>query len=202
MHRRWKTVLAVSIVLGGLDACRTSLPAGAPDVEALLRRRQLKLGKSTQERVTQVFGEPARQQKGLLSGHFRGGGSQTVRWVTLYYPQLGVECIILQTPAGPRLDEITLKPPYAKPVLDSVYLGRQRLGTLARGLRQSVWSTLDDGYLEPYEVRGGVSVGDMRLEAQVKLDSALWNRCQRRPALLDSLIGTMPVNQIVFEHDD
>lgn len=182
----------------GLPACRGLQSAAAPDVAALLQSRRLQLGKSREQRVVQALGVPTTREKEFLHGRMRNGGDLTNRWETFDYPQLGVECVMVESSRKPYLYKITLKPPYAQAVLDTVFLGRQTLGQLARALNQPLSVTTQGRGFGRFEVRASVRVDDVRLETRARLDSATWSRCQRRPALLDSLIGARPINQVDF----
>jgi hypothetical protein len=193
MRGCWKIVFWVNLALSACTASRE-----ASDVVALMQRGQLRPGYSSRRQVVQVLGRRFVQEKYLLHGKMSNGGDQTNRWTMLDYARLGIECIVMETTAGPRLYRLTLKPPYARPVLDSVRLGRQSIGQLARVLSRPITSWPDNRSLRLYEVQGYVMLDSVRVEARVQLDSATWNRCRLDKKLLDSIVAAAPISRVTF----
>lgn len=163
--RHYPSTFLCSIGLLGLTACTAS--RAQPDVAALLRQEKLQPGMSSRRQVVRVLGRQFRQNKHVLHAKTNDGGDITNRWTTLDYARSGIECTIVETTSGPQLFRLTLKPPYAGAVLDSVYLGRQTVGQRARALRRPVTSWAENRTLRPHEVQGYVSIDGLQLEARV-----------------------------------
>ncbi|RTQ44946.1 hypothetical protein EJV47_26620 [Hymenobacter gummosus] len=186
----------LAVVTVALPACVGSRPV--PDVALLMQQGQLQPGTSSRPQVVRVLGRGFSQERHALHVNWHNVGDQISRWTTLDYVALGIECTMVEMPTGPTLYRLTLKPPYGHAVLDSIRLGRQRLGQLAQALERPVTSFADSRTLSAYEVQSYVSLDNVRVEARVQLDSATWNRCRRQPAVLDSIVQAAPVDRVIF----
>lgn len=170
----------------------------ASDVPALLQSRRLVLGQSGKRDVVRALGRHYRSEEHLLLGKMSHGGDLNNRWTTLDYPELGIECLLVGSAGGLRLSRMVLKPPYQGTVFDSWRLGQKTVGQLALEQRTTTLRTSNARNLQPCEVEGYVSIGNVQLGARMQLDSALWSRCHAQPAVLDSVIRSMPVNRVIL----